>query len=66
MIHRLFYLVPELCLPTGLTEKMRADFQIMKEVGNFTRVPPQQRQDTVLNFMKRILGVGKTTVNIDG
>merc|ERR1712117_736214 len=32
-------LIPELCMLTGMSEAMRADFRIMKEVGNFTRQP---------------------------
>lgn len=47
-------LVPELCLMTGLTDAMRADFKVMKEVGNFTRVGPQPRQDKLLTFIKRV------------
>ncbi len=41
---RLIKLVPELCIMTGLTDAMRADFRIMKEVGGFTRQSPAQRQ----------------------
>jgi aubergine-like protein len=41
---RLIKLIPELCLMTGLTDAMKADFRIMKEVGNHTRLNPAQRQ----------------------
>ena len=67
-------LIPELCMLTGMSEAMRADFrvgpqeletetfihsllflfQIMKEVGNFTRSTPQARVDGMRSFMKRI------------
>lgn len=54
-ITKLICLVPELCMMTGMTEGMRADFKIMKEVGNFTRVTPPQRLDAMRNFLKRIV-----------
>lgn len=47
-------LVPELVLMTGLTDQMRADFKIMKEVGNFTRLTPKQRQDVLHQFVQTV------------
>jgi len=47
-------LVPELCLMTGLTDAMRADFKIMKEVGNFTRLSPKDRQDKINTYIRRV------------
>ena len=43
-VDRIICLIPEFCLMTGLTDAMRADFKIMKEVGAFTRLSPAQRQ----------------------
>ncbi|XP_056198802.1 piwi-like protein 1 [Falco biarmicus] len=37
-------LIPELCFLTGLTEKMRSDFNMMKDLAVHTRLPPEQRQ----------------------
>ncbi|XP_061211371.1 piwi-like protein 1 [Neopsephotus bourkii] len=37
-------LIPELCFLTGLTEKMRNDFNMMKDLAFHTRLPPEQRQ----------------------
>uniref|UniRef100_A0A8C3PIK8 Piwi-like protein 1 n=1 Tax=Calidris pygmaea TaxID=425635 RepID=A0A8C3PIK8_9CHAR len=37
-------LIPELCFLTGLTEKMRNDFNMMKDLSNHTRLPPEQRK----------------------
>ncbi|XP_071428127.1 piwi-like protein 1 [Pithys albifrons albifrons] len=37
-------LIPELCSLTGLTEKMRADFNMMKDLAIHTRLAPEQRQ----------------------
>ncbi|NXL28210.1 PIWL1 protein, partial [Glaucidium brasilianum] len=36
-------LIPELCFLTGLTEKMRSDFNMMKDLASHTRLPPEQR-----------------------
>ncbi|NXI49548.1 PIWL1 protein, partial [Chloroceryle aenea] len=37
-------LIPELCFLTGLTEKMRNDFNMMKDLSVHTRLPPEKRQ----------------------
>ncbi|NXY90108.1 PIWL1 protein, partial [Alcedo cyanopectus] len=37
-------LIPELCFLTGLTEKMRSDFTVMRDLSVHTRLPPEQRQ----------------------
>ncbi|NXC19686.1 PIWL1 protein, partial [Corythaeola cristata] len=37
-------LIPELCFLTGLTDKMRNDFNMMKDLAMHTRLPPEQRQ----------------------
>ena len=44
-IAKTILLVPELCNLTGLTDQMRADFKVMKDVAQFTRVTPTQRQE---------------------
>ena len=41
---KLICLIPELCSMTGLTDQMKADFRVMKDVAVFTRVTPSQRQ----------------------
>ena len=41
-------LVPELCQMTGLTDQMRSDFRVMKDVAQFTRVTPMQRLEVRL------------------
>jgi len=53
-VETIINLVPELCLMTGLTDAMRADFKIMKEVGNFTRISPELRQEKLLAYIKRV------------
>ena len=49
-IGKFLLLVPELCNLTGLTDDMRSDFRVMKDVGQFTRVTPNQRQQVNLRI----------------
>ena len=51
---RIICLVPELCLMTGLTDAMRADFKVMKDVATITRVTPQARFNAIATFIKRV------------
>lgn len=51
---RIICLVPELCLMTGLTDAMRADFKVMKDVAAITRVTPQARFEAIGKFIKRV------------
>ena len=51
---RIICLVPELCLMTGLTDVMRADFRVMKDVATITRVTPQARFDAIAKFIRRV------------
>eukprot|EP01097_Dermamoeba_algensis_P011811 TRINITY_DN92_c0_g1_i6.p1 TRINITY_DN92_c0_g1~~TRINITY_DN92_c0_g1_i6.p1 ORF type:complete len:708 (-),score=135.14 TRINITY_DN92_c0_g1_i6:114-2237(-) len=39
----IIYLVPELCLMTGLTDEMKSNFTLMNDVAVHTRVAPAQR-----------------------
>ncbi len=50
----IFFPVPELCLMTGLTDSMRADFRVMKDVAVITRITPQARAETIDKFIKRV------------
>nr|UJZ92584.1 piwi-like protein Ago3 [Scaphoideus titanus] len=47
-------LIPELCFLTGLTDEMRADFKVMKDVASCTRVNPNQRIRALQNFIDSI------------
>lgn len=47
-------LVPELCNLTGLTDEMRADFKVMKDVAMYTRVTPAQRLNALRAFLDNI------------
>uniref|UniRef100_A0A8C7T025 Piwi like RNA-mediated silencing 1 n=1 Tax=Oncorhynchus mykiss TaxID=8022 RepID=A0A8C7T025_ONCMY len=57
-------LVPEFCYLTGLTDKMRADFNIMKDLSTHTRLTPEQREGRLnqlntwgLNFDNKLLSL---------
>ena len=50
-VPKTIYLVPELCNLTGLTDQMKADFKVMKDVAQFTRVTPNQRQEVSFNVL---------------
>uniref|UniRef100_A0AAX7TJI3 Piwi domain-containing protein n=1 Tax=Astatotilapia calliptera TaxID=8154 RepID=A0AAX7TJI3_ASTCA len=47
-------LIPELCYLTGLTDKMRADFSIMKDLSTHTRLTPEQREGRLNRFITNI------------
>ena len=44
------YLVPELCFMTGLSDEQRANFQLMKALGEHTRQDPK----TLVKFHERM------------
>ncbi|XP_053312111.1 piwi-like protein 1 [Spea bombifrons] len=47
-------LVPELCHLTGLTDRMRSDFTVMRDLAVHTRLPPDQREKQVGRFLDYI------------
>ncbi|XP_077378669.1 piwi-like protein 1 [Festucalex cinctus] len=47
-------LIPELCYLTGLTDKMRADYTIMKDLSMHTKLFPEQRVGRLLRFSATI------------
>ncbi|BFZ18411.1 hypothetical protein BsWGS_21450 [Bradybaena similaris] len=51
---RNLYLVPELCTITGLSEEVRSDFNVMKDLAIHTRVGPEVRLKTLEDFLKDI------------
>lgn len=46
--------IPELSYLTGLTDAMRADFKIMKDVATHTRITPNQRANSLRTFLKSV------------
>lgn len=51
---KILLLVPELCRMTGLTDQMRADFRVMKDVAVHTRVSPDTRQKALISFLRNV------------
>ncbi|ENN72042.1 hypothetical protein D910_08708 [Dendroctonus ponderosae] len=49
-------LLPEFCSMTGLTDRQRENFQLMKAMGDHTRVNPGERMDKLLRFIDRLRG----------
>lgn len=47
-------LIPELCSMTGLTDAIRADFRVMKDIAQHTRVTPNQRRIAMTKFIENI------------
>ncbi|XP_056138266.1 piwi-like protein 1 isoform X3 [Lampris incognitus] len=43
-------LIPEFCYLTGLTDKMRADFSIMKDLAIHTRLTPEEKERRLIGF----------------
>uniref|UniRef100_A0A224YID3 Aubergine n=1 Tax=Rhipicephalus zambeziensis TaxID=60191 RepID=A0A224YID3_9ACAR len=50
------YLVPELCVLTGLTDEMRANVSVMRDLAQHTRIDPPRRVRNLLEFIERING----------
>jgi len=48
------YLVPELCFMTGLSDEQRANFNLMKAMGDYTRQDPAKRTQTLKKFSSSI------------
>ncbi|XKL69438.1 hypothetical protein PGB90_007207 [Kerria lacca] len=53
----LVYLVPELCLMTGITDDMRTNHQLMRAVATHTSVGPSNRVERLLEFNRRLNGI---------
>ncbi|XP_060517141.1 piwi-like protein Siwi isoform X2 [Cylas formicarius] len=47
-------LIPSLCIMTGLTDKQRENFHLMKALGEHTRVGPQGRIQKIREFSQRL------------
>lgn len=49
-----FLLVPELCSLTGLSDKMRQNFTVMKDLATFTKITPFQRVEAYKRFVENV------------
>lgn len=48
------YLIPELCQLTGLTDRQRDNFQLMRALADHTRIGPPQRIQKLQEFSRRM------------
>ncbi|XP_068908412.1 piwi-like protein Ago3 isoform X2 [Tenebrio molitor] len=53
-VETMICLVPELCYLTGLTDTMRSDFKVMKDVAAYTRITPNQRMLALRTYLERV------------
>ncbi|XP_035915342.1 protein argonaute-3-like [Anopheles stephensi] len=47
-------LVPELCYLTGLTDDMRKDYKVMRDIATYTRITPNQRLMAMQKFCENV------------
>lgn len=51
---KLIHLIPEFCQLTGLSDSMRENFTLMKELSKYLHVGPQERVKEITSFMTRL------------
>ncbi|KAG4079836.1 hypothetical protein HA402_014967 [Bradysia odoriphaga] len=49
-----FCLIPEICYLTGITDALRSDLKVMRDIATITRVTPNQRVDAMNTFCKNL------------
>lgn len=59
-------LVPELCFLTGLTDEMRNDFSMMKDLAVHTRVDPKARNQALMRFINTIKSNADASAELSG
>jgi aubergine-like protein len=59
-------LVPELCQLTGLTDAMRENFTLMRELAKYLHVAPQARSKELTMFMTKLNHKMSNTLNLWG
>lgn len=47
-------LVPELCYTASLSDSIRSDFRVMKDLGAITKMPPNARRDVFRHFVQEV------------
>lgn len=50
----ILYLIPELCVTTGLTDEMRSNYNMMKSIDEHTKLPPNLREGKLTEFLQQI------------
>lgn len=49
-------LIPELCFLAGITDSIRSDFRITKDLAQVTKVSPEQRRQVIRKFIQQVNG----------
>ena len=49
-----FVLVPQFCRMTGLTDKIRSNFTIMKDLNQHLQMVPEKRVQAITGFVQRL------------
>ncbi|XP_037044625.1 protein argonaute-3-like [Bradysia coprophila] len=49
-----FFLVPEICYLTGITDTLRSDQKVMRDIATITRVTPEQRMHAYEKFCDNV------------
>lgn len=57
---QVLFLVPELCRATGLTDKMRSNFTMMRSMAEHTHMNPQRRKDRLMELNRRLHNTEKS------
>ncbi|XP_048257294.1 piwi-like protein 1 [Haliotis rufescens] len=60
------YLLPELCTLTGLSEEVRADFNVMKDVATHTCIGPEGRSKQLTAFINQLNAEPKIAEDMRG
>ena len=47
-------LIPELCFLTGLDDRLRTNFTIMRELAKHTKVAPMQREQALQKYIESV------------
>jgi len=58
-------LVPELCHMTGISDEQKNDFHFMKVLGEYTRVGPQKKTQSLEKFSERVNTVDKIKESLE-
>lgn len=49
-----YYLIPEICYLTGITDALRSDQKVMRDIATITRVTPEQRMHAYNKFCDNV------------
>lgn len=61
-----FCLVPELCNLTGLTDEMRSNYAVMRDLATYTKLSPFQRVGSYKKFLENIAANERVQEQLNG